>query len=154
MRQLLPAASAAVLLLSIQLIPVSMTNPPTGQEFSAPAEVGSVLQRGCYDCHSNRTRWPWYAHVAPVSWLVAHDVSDGRRHLNFSTWDAYAGDPGTAAEKLRKLSKVTSKGSMPPWYYTMMHPRARLTRGDRMLVAGWAARGASIEESASAPASR
>ncbi len=86
--------------------------------------------------------------------MVAHDVDDGRRHLNFSTWDAYAGDPGTAAEKLRKLGKTAERGSMPPWYYAMMHPQARLTPADRMMVAGWAARTAAAEESAGDPGSR
>lgn len=154
MKLLLTAAIAASLLFSIQLIPVSMTNPPTSQDLSAPAAVGAVLHRGCYDCHSNQTRWPWYARVAPLSWMAAHDVRDGRRHLNFSTWDDYASDPGTAAEKLRKLRSVALKGSMPPWYYAMIHPQARLTRADRMLLADWAARSASIEKSASNPASR
>lgn len=86
--------------------------------------------------------------------MVAHDVRDGRKHLNFSTWDIYGDDPGTAAEKLKKLSKVTAKGSMPPWYYTFTHPGARLTHADRMLIADWAARGAATEGSASDSVSR
>ncbi len=150
MSRFLAVTSAAVALFSIQLIPVSTTNPPVTKDLSAPAQVGIVLQRDCYDCHSNRTRWPWYARVAPVSWLAAHDVNDGRRHLNFSNWDAYAADPGTAAEKLRKLGKVVAGASMPPWYYAMMHPQTRLTRDDRTLVAGWAAQQAAIEDRASA----
>ncbi len=145
MRLLLPAAAVA-LLAAIQFIPVSMTNPAVTQDLSAPPPIGSLLRRGCYDCHSNQTRWPWYAHVAPMSWLVAHDVNDGRRHLNFSTWDAYASDPGTEAEKLEKLGRVIGNGSMPPWYYAMMHRGARLSRGDRSLVAGWASRSASALE--------
>jgi heme-binding protein len=61
-------------LIVMQFVPVERTNPPVEQEVPAPANVRAMLRRACYDCHSNETRWPWYSHVAPVSWLVAHDV--------------------------------------------------------------------------------
>lgn len=154
MRGLVPVAIAVILLVSIQLLPVSKTNPPVSQDLGAPAAVESMLHRGCYDCHSNQTRWPWYAQVAPISWMLARDVRAGRKHLNFSTWDAYGGDPGTVAGKLKKIGKVTKNGSMPFWYYTVIHPAARLTHADRMLIADWAERAAAKEESVGDPASR
>mgnify|MGYP003886132705 CR=1 FL=1 len=54
---------------------------------ATPAEVLAVLERACYDCHSNETVWPWYTYVAPFSLLAAHDVDEGREYLNFSEWD-------------------------------------------------------------------
>ena len=56
---------------------------------SVPAPVASIMRKACFDCHSDETRWPWYASVPPVSLLVAHDVSKGRSHLNFSEWRSY-----------------------------------------------------------------
>ena len=44
------------------------------------------MRRACFDCHTNETRWPLYARVAPGSWLLARDVHKGRNHLNFSKW--------------------------------------------------------------------
>ena len=67
-----------VCLVAAQFVPVDRTNPPVGQEIVAPAEVMTVLERACYDCHSNETVWPAYSRVAPVSWLVARDVQEGR----------------------------------------------------------------------------
>ena len=71
------------------------TNPPEDPSLTfasqqyVPATVSATLERACYDCHSNRTVWPWYSAIAPVSWLVADDVEEGRKHLNFSEWGTY-----------------------------------------------------------------
>src|SRR2546423_15539812 len=110
-------AGAAVCLL-IQLIPVSRSNPPITKDIAAPPRIESILRRGCYDCHSNQTRWPWYAYVAPVSWLAIRDVDSGRKHLNFSTWDKYSDDPETVISKLKNIDKLSRNGTMPPWYYS------------------------------------
>ena len=90
----------AGLLVVVQGFRIDRTNPPVEQDVAAPAGVEALLRRACYNCHSHETVWPWYSHVAPVSWLLAHDVSEGRRELNFSTWAAYP-----AAKKVRKLRK-------------------------------------------------
>lgn len=130
------AAGAAVCVL-IQLIPMARSNPPITQDIAAPAQVESILRRGCYDCHSNETRWPWYARVAPVSWLVIRDVNRGRKHLNFSTWDKYSGDPGTVIRKLKNIDKFSDNGEMPLWYYLPEHSEARLSGADRAVLAKW-----------------
>jgi hypothetical protein len=129
--------AAAALFALIQLIPAPRINPTVSQDMAAPPAITSVLERACYDCHSSRTRWPGYAHVAPVSWFLIRDVNRGRRHLNFSTWDKYEGDPGTAIHKLEQMRKETAAGTMPPWYYVAMHPDARLGRADRDALARW-----------------
>ena len=77
--------------------------------------------RACADCHSNETEWPWYSRYAPVSWLVAHDVYEGREHLNVSMWGLRAyEDADDAAETVRE-------GEMPPWFYVVPHPEAELS---------------------------
>src|ERR1700749_1346437 len=82
------AICLVVVLIAIQFVPVTRTNPPVTNALQAPDAVASILRRSCYDCHSNETIWPWYAYVAPISWLIAGDVNDGRKHLNVSSWGA------------------------------------------------------------------
>ena len=119
----------------IQLVPVSRLNPPVESEIVVPDELESTLRRACYDCHSNETKWPWYSKIAPVSWLVAHDVEEGRRELNFSAWGEYSAQKQD--KKKKETAKEVAEGEMPPWYYTAMHPRARLTESDRVALRAW-----------------
>lgn len=126
----------AVLLVGIQLVPVDRSNPPVQGVVPAPAPVLAVLERACYDCHSNQTRWPWYAYVAPVSWLVADDVHEGRHELNFTEWNK-----ASARRRARVAGKVwdeVQEGKMPLPSYVRVHPAARLTEADRAALRGWA----------------
>ena len=122
----------------LQLVPASRTNPPEREAPVAPADVQAILQRACYDCHSNETRWPWYSRIAPASFLISHDVSDGRRELNLSTWSQY--DARRKARKLREIAEQVEKGKMPQWYYVLLHPQARLSAADRQLLIDWSRR--------------
>lgn len=119
----------------IQLKPVDRTNPPVESEMPAPAEVRAILERACYDCHSNETKWPWYAYVAPVSWRVTDHVEHGREHLNFSTWDRY-----DARKQQRTVSEILEEvvsGEMPLEDYLPMHPEAVLTPDDIVVLRDW-----------------
>jgi hypothetical protein len=126
-----------IALVAIQLVPIDRTNPPVETEVPASAEVRSVLRRACYDCHSNETKWPWYTRIAPASWLIAKDTSEGREELNFSTWDRLSA--GDQAEAIRKSWETVDEGEMPPWFYLPLHPEARLSADDRVLLRDWAA---------------
>jgi hypothetical protein len=84
-----------------------------------------LAKRACFDCHSNETTWPWYSNVAPQSWLIQRDVDGGRRALNFSRWDRPQ-DVGTG-----DVVEAVSSGGMPPWYYTILHSRSRLSEAER-----------------------
>lgn len=132
------ATALAAVFLSLQLVPVERTNPPVTGDVEAPPAVAAVLRRACYDCHSNETRWPWYARVAPVSWLVARDVREARDELNFSTFDET-----TERERLevrREVWEEVEEEHMPPWFYLPLHPGARLSDADRDVLRGWAGR--------------
>lgn len=122
-------------LLLAQAVRFPHTNPPISAEIGAPVEVAALLRRACYDCHSNETRWPWYGEVAPVSWLVAHDVDEGRREVNFSTWDTYAGKK--LRRKLKECVEEIDEGEMPPWYYTLVHGEAKLTAEEVTTLRDW-----------------
>jgi mono/diheme cytochrome c family protein len=124
---------AAVLIL-IQLIPYgrSHTNPPTTKEpaWDSP-QTRALFMASCGDCHSNRTSWPWYTNIAPVSWLTQRDVDNGRAAFNVSNWDRPQDvSAGDIADSIRG-------GSMPPWFYTPLHSAANLSNTEQQsLIAG------------------
>ena len=123
------------LLVVAQLIPIDRTNPPVTAEIVAPSDVMTLLRRSCYDCHSNETVWPWYSRIAPISWLLASDVSEGREHLNFSRWEELPFE--RRAKKLRETADAISEGEMPPFYYLPTHPRAWLEDREKATLLNW-----------------
>lgn len=122
-------------LLLAQFVPVQTTNPPATGDVSAPSRIEATLRRACYDCHSNETRWPWYSRIAPISWRAAHEVELGRRQINFSQWDEYY--PATRKRKLQWTERALREEKMPPWYYRLMHPGARLSESDKAALEQW-----------------
>lgn len=117
------ALGALALLLLIQVVPYghAHSNPPVTQAAKWPAGTGQqIAEAGCYDCHSNLTKWRWYSNVAPSSWLVQHDVEDGRGALDFSEWNRPQPDAGELVEKVES-------GEMPPLQYKLAHSEARLS---------------------------
>jgi len=129
------AIATILALVAIQFVPISRTNPTVETEIAAPQNVQSILTRSCYDCHSNKTVWPWYSSVAPVSWLVSSDVSGGRHKMNFTTWNRYTVQE--QAQKVREIWKQVEPGDMPPWYYLLEHRNARLSTDDKAIIRDW-----------------
>ena len=123
-----------VVFVLMQLIVPAKTNPASDPSVSLRAVrpgggAGlAVMERVCHDCHSNDTTWPWYSRVAPVSWLVAHDVSEGRGELNMSEFGTY--DAKKQQRKLEDACEQVKAGEMPMWIYTLQHPDARLQPGE------------------------
>jgi hypothetical protein len=135
------AGALALGAIIIQFVPVDRTNPPVTSEMQASVEVEAVLKRACYDCHSNETEWAWYSRVAPISWLIAHDVHEGRQALNFSTWGELGSD--SRAETLEESWEEVEEGEMPPWFYIAPHQDARLTTEVKAMLRVWALAGVS-----------
>ena len=143
---------AALLLASLIHHPREKAQPH--QQLLAGARVSpdvlSVIDRACRDCHSDHVRYPWYSYVAPISWLVEHDIAEGRRHLDFSRWTEY-----TVVRRERSLSEIANQvrdGGMPLPIYAAVHPAARLSQAERDTVFEWtqAERARIIAESAGA----
>jgi hypothetical protein len=113
------------LCIAIQFVPYGRNhaNPPVVREpaWDSPA-TRDLAKKACFDCHSNETVWPWYSKIAPISWLVAHDVYEGRKELNFSDWR----DGAREGENPRKIQKEINSGEMPPLQYRLAHPEAQL----------------------------
>lgn len=132
----------ALVFAGVQFVRPARSNPPevAGRGIEAHArltpEVESVLRRSCMDCHSNRTEWPWYSHVAPASWLVVDHVNHGRSHLNFSEWARY--DREEAGGMLKAICKEAQGGTMPMPSYTLLHRDARLSGEEVKMLCDWA----------------
>jgi hypothetical protein len=129
LKRLLPfvAAGLAVAFVAIQLVPYGRPtpNPPVRREpaWDSP-RTRELAVRACFDCHSNQTRHPWYGYVAPISWLVNHDIHEARLKMNFSEWDLPQREAMAAVEQIEE-------GNMPLPIYVPLHPEARLTAEEK-----------------------
>ena len=142
MRLGLKAAIAVFIVLAgMQLVPVDRGDPPIDpsrsifHSESLPPKVENVLRRSCQDCHSNQTRWPWYSYVAPVSWMVAQDVHQARRQMNFSEWAGYS--EKKREERLNGICEQVVNGDMPEGKYAFIHRSARVSEDERRAVCQW-----------------
>jgi len=119
------------------------TNPAFDQSMALDAhtqldpKVAAILDRSCNDCHSNKTRWPWYANVAPVSWFVIDHVEEGREHMNLSEWGKYSSDERKAL--LGDFCELVTENAMPLSSYTPLHPGSKLSDEDKKVICEWAA---------------
>ncbi len=127
----------AVLVL-IQLYPINRDNPQSDplSEIVLQPDTKNIVEKACYDCHSNKTNWPWYSYVAPVSWIVAKHVKDGRDELNFSIWQEYS--QKRKSKKLEELVEEMEEGKMPLSSYTITHPEAKLSEEEINKLVMWA----------------
>ncbi len=119
-----------VIMIAIQFVPYghNHTNPPVQAEpaWNDP-QTRELAARACFDCHSNQTVWPWYSNVAPVAWLIQRDVDQGRRRLNFSEWNQ-------TQRGAREAARIIQRGTMPQWYYVLLHPTAKLSSQDAQVL--------------------
>ncbi len=132
-----------VIAAAAQFIRPERTNPQTDPALSirndsllTPAVLG-LIERACFDCHTNETNWPWYSSVTPVNFLVARDVSEGRGHLNLSQW--LSQPPARRASSLERMYDEVSDGAMPLPPYLILHPEASLTDDEKKMLLDWLA---------------
>lgn len=129
------------LLLFIQLFRIDKKNPPVVQNedfrtvMQPPAEVMRLIETSCYDCHSHETQYPWYADIAPSSWLLANHIEEGREHVNFSTFGRLNADD--RAHALHECAETLEEGEMPVSNYLWLHSEARLSEEQRSRLAEW-----------------
>ncbi len=124
-----------------QFVRPAKTNPATDASQSVESrlqvspEVAAIMDRSCNDYHSNKTRWPWYSNVAPVSWFVINHVNEGRQNLNFSEWGRYTERDTDGL--LKQICKEVKAGAMPLSTYTPLHPSSKLSAEDVKLLCDW-----------------
>lgn len=135
-------AALTAFLIVIQIFQPARTNPLVVPDKSlaaharVPENVYASLLRSCGDCHSNQTRWPWYSHVAPLSWVITDDVNEGRRHMNLQDWEAQP-DPKQANDRLMDICPEIQKKGMPPFSYRLAHDANRLNPSEIEAICSW-----------------
>lgn len=124
-----------VVFLAAQAVRPDLTNPPVQAAMTIdanpaiPADVKPILKKGCADCHTNETRYPWYSHITPVNWWLKDHIDEGRQHMNLSE----------AVDEIDDICKEVTKGEMPLPSYTWGHPEAVLTAEEKQILCNWAA---------------
>ncbi|QIG89220.1 heme-binding domain-containing protein [Chryseobacterium sp. POL2] len=127
-----------VAFIMIQFFPIDKTNPEINPKMDfvntkqPPVAIAKILKTSCYDCHSNETRYPWYASIAPSSWFLKKHIDEGRKKLNFSTWATY--EPKRQLHKLDENIEMLEKDEMPLESYILGHPDAKLTTESKKLL--------------------
>jgi len=130
-----------VAFVAIQFIPVDKTNPPIDPAqtieatMNVPAEVQQIMARSCNDCHSNKTVFPWFSNIAPVSWWMLDHIEEARHELNFSEWGTYSNK-----KKSRKLEEICSEvrsHAMPLPSYLWIHRDSVLSESDINTLCNW-----------------
>ena len=133
--------------LLLVLIAIQFVRPPLNRsnaspsaddfivKFAPPPELAGMLRHGCYDCHSNDTRYPWYSRVQPVAWWLASHINDGKRRLNFSVFGSY--DRKRQAKKLDQIADQVSNREMPLGSYTWIHRDAHFTDAQIRALTDW-----------------
>ncbi|TLV00365.1 heme-binding domain-containing protein [Dyadobacter luticola] len=124
--------SAAVVLtlifVGLQISSPDIENPPVTSEISVPAEVKQILERACYDCHSNEVKVEWFDKIAPASFLVAHDVKEGRSRFNFSEWDK--NPPSVQELLLWEMVNAIEQEKMPLKLYQVAHTGGKVSASE------------------------
>ena len=108
-----------------------------GLKYTVPDEVRAILKHSCYDCHSNNTKYPWYADVQPVGWWLQWNISDGKEHLNFSEFSTYT--VKKARHRFEDIEDAATNGWMPLSSYTWLHEGTKLNPEQAKILATWAA---------------
>lgn len=132
---------AFLIFAALQFTSPARTNPPFDEKQTlqattdVPPQVSEIFARSCNDCHSNRTNWLWYTHIAPVSWFVVDHVNEGRAELNFSEWGSY--DERVKETRLNAICSLVERGAMPLDSYLRAHSEAKLSPDDIKKICDW-----------------
>jgi len=137
-----------LLILVVVVLGIQFIRPEKNQSLDAPgpddltvmyppsAEVQAVLEQACFDCHSNNTRYPWYAEIQPVGWWLADHVEEARSHFNFSAFGSYSAKK--QRHKLEEMMDEVRDKAMPLQSYKLVHGDARLSDAQIKALTGWA----------------
>lgn len=100
-----------------------------------PENVQSILEVSCYDCHSNNTNYLWYHNIAPVSWVVAHHIKEGKEHVNFDEWTMYNKDQ--KEHIIEEMIETIESREMPLVGYLKLHREAIISEADNLKLLDW-----------------
>ncbi len=111
------------------------TSKDISKSYVVPEDVKTILSKACFDCHSNNTRYPWYAEIQPVGWWLSDHVKEGTKELNFNAFDGYR--IGRQYKKMEECIEEVKEGKMPLESYTRIHKEAILTDAEKQTLINW-----------------
>ena len=132
----------AILFVLIQFFrPVRNNSKTNGEKklnhlFYVPKDVSLILNKACYDCHSNKTYYPWYANIQPVGWYLNQHISEGKKELNFDEFGYYS--TKRQRNKFKAIASQIEDNAMPLSSYSLIHPEAKLTQVEKEAIIKWA----------------
>ena len=106
------------------------------KKYNVPKDVLNILQTSCYDCHSNNTKYPWYAEIQPVAWWLNSHIKDGKRGLNFSEFASYR--IRKQYKRLADINEQIKDDEMPLNSYLWIHRYAKLSEQQKLSITNWA----------------
>ena len=104
-------------------------------QYPVPDSIQAILKVACNDCHSNNTRYPWYAEIQPVAWWLSNHIKDGKKGLNFSEFTSYR--LKKQYHRLDDINVMIKKNEMPIGSYTIIHKDAILTDRQKLAITNW-----------------
>lgn len=104
--------------------------------YAASDTIRAMINTSCYDCHSNNSKYPWYAEIQPVAWWLNYHIKEGKDELNFSDFAAF--NTRFKSHKLDEIMELVDKKEMPLKSYLITHSEARLSEKDRKEIIKWA----------------
>lgn len=104
-------------------------------QYDLPSDIHAMLRTSCYDCHSNSTRYPWYADIQPIGWWLNQHITEAKRELNFSEFGRR--NPRWQLRKLDEIAEQLEKNEMPLPSYLLAHPEARLSAQQKEQLIAW-----------------
>jgi hypothetical protein len=103
--------------------------------FNPSEKISNLLRNSCYDCHSNNTIYPWYNKLQPISWFLEGHIKEAKAELNFSEFGSYSNRK--VKSKLKSIISQIKDDEMPLSSYTLMHPNAKLSESDKLILESW-----------------
>jgi len=95
-----------------------------------------VFRRGCFDCHSDQSRYPWYYKIPGIRQLLNSHIREGREHLDMTGGFPFEGK-GSQAEMLEAIGDEIEEGEMPLWSYRLLHRNAAPSDSERDSIEVW-----------------
>ncbi|MGE4419631.1 MAG: heme-binding domain-containing protein [Sulfurimonas sp.] len=100
------------------------------------ANIKPILEKKCFDCHSDSTKFPWYYKIPGFKQMIDYDIKKAKRHINMSKDFPFISH-NTPLKDLESLREVVIKNEMPPLRYVIAHWDARLTKSEREAIIKW-----------------
>ena len=98
--------------------------------------VKPIFKKSCFDCHSDQTRYPWYASIPGIKQLIESDIEEAKTHLDFSPNFPFKSHE-TPKKDLESIRDSIKEDRMPPWNYSIIHWENKFTDKEKKSIIDW-----------------